>query len=228
MKVYIGPYEKWLSSRKLSDYMTKKYGYDWPPESKYTKYEKFLGVLDDVMDWFYSKTFNRIYSYSSRKIQIRIDDYDTFNADHTIALIVLPLLKKMKESKRGSSFVNNEDVPKELQITDKQKKAYDKDGSCDPNYFKRWDYVLDEMIFAFECVVDDDWEEEFYSGDYDISFVPIDNDGNVVAKEDATRFKLSKGPNDTNVFDKEGYMKTYNRIDNGLILFGKYFRALWT
>jgi hypothetical protein len=27
--------------------------------------------------------------------------------------------------------------------------------SVDENYFKRWDYVLDEMIYAFEQVQDD-------------------------------------------------------------------------
>jgi hypothetical protein len=38
---------------------------------------------------------------------------------------------------------------------------------------------------------------------------------------------MEKGPNDTHEWDKEGYDKHSKRIDNGLRLFGKYYRGLW-
>jgi hypothetical protein len=36
-----------------------------------------------------------------------------------------------------------------------------------------------------------------------------------------------RGPNDTHKWDKDGYMKHNERIQVGLVLFGKYFRNLW-
>jgi hypothetical protein len=35
------------------------------------------------------------------------------------------------------------------------------------------------------------------------------------------------GPNHTAKFDVEGYQAHSKRIDNGLRLFGKYYRGLW-
>jgi hypothetical protein len=40
-------------------------------------------------------------------------------------------------------------------------------------------------------------------------------------------FSWDKGPNDTSEFDMEGYKKHNDRITEGLILFGKYYRGLW-
>jgi hypothetical protein len=49
-----------------------------------------------------------------------------------------------------------------------------------------------------------------------------------VAPEDAVYYRLDKGPNDTRVFDVEGWKKHEEKIQEGLELFGKYFRSLWT
>jgi len=38
---------------------------------------------------------------------------------------------------------------------------------------------------------------------------------------------MEYGPNHTYVCDYDGIQKVYERIDNGLRLFGKYFRHLW-
>ena len=42
-----------------------------------------------------------------RKIDIQIDRYDTWNMDHTLALIVLPMLKQLKKEKHGSPMVDS-------------------------------------------------------------------------------------------------------------------------
>ena len=39
--------------------------------------------------------------------------------------------------------------------------------------------------------------------------------------------RMEHGPNHTYVCDYEGIMKVHERIDNGLRLFGKYYRNLW-
>ena len=36
-----------------------------------------------------------------RQVEIQIDHYDSWNADHTIAMIAVPLLKQLQETKHG-------------------------------------------------------------------------------------------------------------------------------
>lgn len=102
-----------------------------------------------------------------QKVSIEYDAYDTWNLDHTLALIILPGLKQLKSHVQGYPVIDQEDVP-----------------HIAGNYssgMKAWYWILDEMIYAFEEVVKD----EYFS-----------------------------------VEDTE-------RVNNGLRLFGKYFRNLW-
>jgi hypothetical protein len=121
-----------------------------------------------------------------------------------------------------------EDVPEHLRYTTKedwdsqQSFAFYheheiKEGEADIH--ARWNWVLDEMIFAFEHLVDDSWEEEYSSGEINMIFVPDD--------ENPKLKRMEHGPNHTYVCDYEGIMKVHERIDNGLRLFGKYYRNLW-
>jgi hypothetical protein len=169
MKVNIGKYPtNHITSNLFSDYMTKKYGYvNWPV--KYTKFEIALEEIDDFMQIVYDKTINKIISRRKRKINVRIDPYDTWNMDNTLAHIILPMLKKLKETKHGAPLVDDEDVPENLRSTSAPPKKNEWD--TDDNHFARWDYVLDEMIYTFECGVDDDWEDQFHSGKYDLDSV---------------------------------------------------------
>jgi hypothetical protein len=124
-----------------------------------------------------------------RTIKVQIDPWDTVSADHTLSLIILPLLKQLKKNPHGSSFVDNEDVPNHTPIPEGQEFERSDEWSA------RWEWVLDEMITAFSRIVDDDWEQDYHNG---------------------------------GEFDVEEYNKESKRIDNGLRLFGKYFRGLWT
>ena len=100
-----------------------------------------------------------------QKISVKIDPWDTWSMDHTLGIIILPMLKQLKETTHGAPFVDDEDVPEELKSTSAPPKENEYD--TDANHFKRWDWALDEMIFAFEHKVDDSWEEEFRSGEID-------------------------------------------------------------
>ena len=107
---------------------------------------------------------------SPRREEIVIHDYDTWSADHTLSLIILPLLKKLKEDKHGSPIVDQEDVPQNLRTTYPALyngqldlfNTYEEIGDMeDPLIHARWDYVLNEMIWAHEQIVADiDWELE--------------------------------------------------------------------
>jgi hypothetical protein len=131
---------------------------------------------------------------------------------------VLPMLMQLKETKHGAPNVDSEDVPKNLRPTKKEQEAYSKNGQTDPKFFERWDWVLDEMIFAFASKLED-WEDQFYSGEHDVYFKELD-DGSGMSE-------MKRGPKDTFKVDREGMQAYQDRISNGFRLFGKYYESLW-
>jgi hypothetical protein len=134
--------------------MEKKYGYvDWPTE--YTRFETFLDKLEDFIQTLYMP-INYFLDKRTQKVKVRIDPWDTWSMDHTLAPIILPMLVQLKKTKHGAPFVDNADVPKELRATKKQIESYGKKGDVDPKHFDRWDWVLDEMIYAFDCKANKD------------------------------------------------------------------------
>jgi hypothetical protein len=156
---------------------------------------------------------------------VKIDNYDTWSMDSTLSPIILPMLKQLKKDKHGAPFTEDEDVPPNLRSTTKsalkaKKETWDTDG----NHFKRWDWILDEMIWAFEQLADDDWEAQFHSGTSDYTWIPSKE---LDAKGKPLTYEMKRTPKDTREWDKKGYMKYSARIDNGTRLFGKYYRALW-
>ena len=184
------------------------------PNHKYEKWTNRLvpicGVIQKFLDFVHPKI-----DY------VKIDRWDTWSMDHTLADIILPMLKQLKETKHGAPFVDDEDVPDELKSTSAPPKENEYD--TDDNHFKRWDYVLDEMIFAFECKVDNSWEEKFRSGEIDHKTVACKWD--MLGK--ATMYQMVDGPNHTYKCDYEGMKEVQKRITNGFRLFGRYFEGLW-
>lgn len=160
-------------------------------------------------------------STKERRVSVRIDPYDTWNMDQTLALIIHPMLVQLKENKHGSPLVADSDVPDHLRSDAPGVPPKENEWDTDSNFFARWDWVLDEMIWAFEQL-NSDWENQFHSGDIDIRWIPHgeDTDGEEL-------LRIEKGPKDTHVFDKEGYDAHLARIQNGLRLFGTYYMSLW-
>jgi len=83
-----------------------------------------------------------------REIKVEIDPYDTWSLYHNLAYIIHPLLIQLKDNKQGAPFVDDEDVPEHLRSTAAAPKENEWD--TDSLHFVRWDWVLDEMIWAFE------------------------------------------------------------------------------
>lgn len=132
---------------------------------------------------------------SDRKISVKLHKWDSWNADNTIALIAHPLLVQLKETKHGSPQVDIEDVPDDLK---------------DKDTHRRWDWVLDEIIFAMqEIAKDDNGDSQFYDHSQ------VDESADFM-----TQVKQIK-------VDREGLEAYHKRIQNGCVLFGKYFQALW-
>lgn len=137
---------------------------------------------------------------------VKIDYWDSWSCDTTLSPIILPMLKQLKENKHGYGFIEDEDVPKHLRsIYALPKEQYDWDG----NAAARYEWVLDEMIWAFEQLCNDDHDAQFFdhSGvDMDLPFM-----------DQIGKTKI----------DMVGLNAHNKRIDNGLRLFGTYFRTLW-
>ena len=154
MKIKIGKYPDRLMCKLYSNYMNKKYGYvDWPTE--HTRFEKSLEWIDDRVQDFYN-VFNWLwFDRRQQKIKVHIDRWDTWSMDFTLAPIILPMLIQLKETKHGAPCVDPADVPDNLQPKKQTKKQRD-NGETDSTHFERWDWVLDEMIYAFDCKANKD------------------------------------------------------------------------
>lgn len=203
MKVTIGPYvDRWVSYVHYN-YMNNKYDFRWDENN--TRYERFLERLEDTLQWIYNHSINLYLDRKQRKVKVKLHNYDTWGMDDTLALIILPMLKQLKETKHGVPMVDNEDVPEHLRQVEQ---SWEEVNRSDENFERlqaAWEWVLDEMIFAFEMKVKDDWQEQYY--------------GDMVKDEDGHwRMKNT---------DYEGMKKVQERISNGFRLFGRYYEALW-
>jgi hypothetical protein len=158
---------------------------------------------------------------------VKIDRYDTWSMDHTLAHIILPMLKQLKEKQHGAGFVDDEDVPEGLGLRSTEAAPKENEYDTDSNHFARWEWVMNEMIFAFECKVDDSWQDVFREGEIDMLWVPVDVHGNEVSKGDHKFFQMKDGPNNTYKCDYDGMQVVENRIQNGFRLFGRYYQNLW-
>lgn len=98
-----------------------------------------------------------------RKEEVYIHDYDTWSMDHTLALIALPMLKQLKETKHGAPYVDYKDMPEHLQYIEKQYsqtyELFPEDDMWEPEFerqVKVWDWIMDEMIWAMDKLANED------------------------------------------------------------------------
>jgi hypothetical protein len=200
MKIKIGPYNNYVGPYQIAEkilFFIPKYKgknhleYNEAYEKYVDSFGKWLSEDKDGNDTWLTKLCFWIESKRKRTIKVKIDRWDTWSMDHTLALIILPMLKQLNETKHGAPTTDDEDVPEHLRSTSAEPKENEWD--TDSNHFLRWDWVLAEMIWSFEQLVDDSSEDKFHK----------------------------------DVFDKEGFLEHRKRVDNGLRLFGKYYRGLW-
>ena len=147
---------------------------------------------------------------------VHIDDYDVWGLNTTLAMIIHPALLKLKANKRGAPFVDDEDVPEHLRSTSAPPKENEWD--TDDLHFDRYDWVLDEMIWAFDQQAKDN-EDEPYS---------YDKVGEMETEEspDGTYTLISSGFK-RNPEKFKLYEEYHARKNNAFRLFGKYYNSLW-
>lgn len=235
MKVYIGPYTNWIGPYQIAEkicFWVKKYDDEYHHTRAYDRVHEFGRWLSEDKhgnDSFLLKLCNWIHSFKKRKVKVKLHNYDSWNVDGTLSIVILPLLKQLKETKHGSGYIDFEDVPEDMRFTETEE--YDAQ-SCfefynDPtstqklkcDIHTRYEWALDEMIWAFEQLVDDNWEDQYWieAPELDLKDYPED-EGKL-----AVPIRWSKEGS----CDWVGRQKHQERIDNGLRLFGKYYQTLW-
>lgn len=241
MKVKIKDYPRWIGPYQLAEKLmfwvpkTKdEYGLpcnddrvhrfgEWLAHGKVLPEPEVGEVYSPCSDrpttWLY-KLLSWIHSKQKRTIKVQIDPWDTWSMDNTLAHIILPMLKQFKETTMGAPFVDDNDVPNHLKSTNAPPLTQeDIDcGKVDAFHHARWDWVLDEMIFAFESKIDDSWEEQFETGQSDLRLKKLENG----------MIEMIEGENHTKQYDWEGRKKYEARIQNGFRLFGVYYSGLWS
>lgn len=147
-----------------------------------------------------------------RKIDVHIDSHDTWSMYETLSHIIVPMLKQLKETKQGSPFIDDEDVPEHLRSSKAPPVENTWDADEHYHYHARWDWVLNEMTWTFEQY-QTEWENQFFHGNIDYK---INEDG-----------ILEEGPNHTLIIDEENRKKHIERMKHGRMLFAKYYECLW-
>jgi len=216
MKIYMNGYPNhWLSPYTIIDY-----AFFW---TAWSKCSRDTGIVEDAdfvdrPEWAdkWADRLNPICQVIKRIRQVihpeiryvKIDRYDTWSMDHTLAYIIHPMLVQLKKDKHGAPHTDDEDVPKELRSWKAEPKENEWD--IDSNHFKRWDWILDEMIWSFAQELEDDDVSQFY--DHSESF---EQGGDF--NERLKNIKV----------DREGLKAHQDRKANGFRLFGKYYQNLW-
>ena len=201
MKVYLSKYRyHWISPYTVLEkvFFWREIDYDEPIIDKWSdRLTPICQGIQKVLDFIHPKI-----NY------VKIDRWDTWSMDYSLSFIVVPMLKQLKETKHGAPFVDDEDVPEELKSTSAPPKENDYD--TDENHFKRWDWALNEMIWAFEQNLDTNSEEKFFDH----------------AEWDEKEKDFGKNLHKIKI-DQVGLKAHQDRKANGFRLFGKYYQGLW-
>lgn len=167
--------------------------------------------------------------YGERKIDVKIEGFDSWNLDQTLALIIYPALLQLKATKHG--------VPSEL-VNDVGGEDYAQQDSFD--FYKeshqdsfniaceRWDEILDKMIWSFEQLIKGDYDDLYRHGTAEVDWVETDHKypNPKTGVMEPTYQMVDKNP-DEHWYDVEGHQLHEERMNEGFALFGKYYRSLW-
>jgi hypothetical protein len=223
MKVKIGPYPNWWGPYQIAEAIcwwakpvADEYGIKSKPQWVHD-FGTWLAENSDGSDSWITKTCQWIQDRRKRHVYVKIDNYDAWGADHTLSLIALPLLEKLRDTKHGSPNVDDEDVPAGLGLRSTEAPPKANDWDTDDNFHDRWEWVLDEIIWAHrqEALGDPD-SEACWTHD-----VP---DANWPYPSDKTGIERMLG---NLKCDDVALAALAARKQNGFRLFGKYYQSLW-
>jgi len=198
MKVYIGKPPSRVITKLYDWHMERKYGsayhtpttYENPPIEN-DAFDSVIELIDDFLQSVVNWSINLYLDRKKTTVKIRIDRWDTWNMEYTLSPIIHPMLVQLQKTKHGAPWVDLDDVPEELRSSKKD------EHGLDVQHFERWDWVINEMIWAFEQKRhDEDLLDKFWD-------------------------------DETNTLDRKAHDKAHSRMVNGFRLFGKYYENLW-
>lgn len=191
MKVFFSSYSRWWHPDCIL--LPLKFLFRISDEEFHGKFNPESGEIEGVVQRFGNTKIGswlRRRSYrTDQKRYVKIDQWDVADAHFNLALIIAPLLVEMRKEKLGAPFTKAADAP-----------MFSGDDGYDED---RWNWILNEMIFAFSAIIDPERESQFY-------------------------FKTESGSKQAYDVDIEAQMVYEDRVANGLRLFGVYFQDLWT
>ena len=140
MKISMGPYLNWWGSYQLLHLLT------------------YLGVEEETVGKWAAKSpewldeiLSRIYHKRSRPIKIKIDEYDIWSMDSTLSLIIVPMLRLLKEKKHSIPWLDVMDQTSNV-LQNSFPFYAEGDSEVIEAGRKEWDLILDKMIWSFEQV----------------------------------------------------------------------------
>ena len=241
MKVYIGPYSdnRWTTSKIVDrwyEWRYNKYDFEVEDAGLLDKWDRAFDKFCSAWQWVLDHTINPLIRRRERKIEVRIDHYDTWGMDTTLGYIILPMLKQLRATKHGSPWVEDVDVPHLVRNkkTKKAKKSSPNIRALDmdeedqhSDVHVRWEWVLDEMIWAFEQVVSDDEGRS----NYYVPYKPGEEVERGCFWKESTgekRYLMTEEESRRlGRYDSDLHKAYQERVNRGLTLFGKYYQSLW-
>lgn len=164
----------------------------------------------------------------SRKIDIEIERFDSWNLDGTLAVIILPLLIQLKYSKQGIPNEFGDVGGADYDVQDSFDFYKESHNDAFEEGCKRWEEVLDKMIWSFQQIALEDYDDKYHHGNPKFDWIKTDKQflNPITGKVEDTYQMIDKNPHE-HWYDHIGHQLHEERIQEGLDLFGKYFRNLW-
>jgi len=203
-----------------------------------------------ILNWFlgevnyYSHTYLNVKWGLKNKLQKLIRGYsdsDCWNLPQSTAKFMLPRIKHLRQNyhslaNRHHLIIDNKIVP---YVGKEDDFVFNTTLGCHIDKTtgleisldqKEYEYILDEIIFALQTIVDEDdinvSLEEVYEV-YPKGFDPIKDRQMFLEKQEDGTYLVEFERKENIQPDYSKLNKAYERQRNGLILLGLYFRDLW-
>jgi hypothetical protein len=176
-----------------------------------------------------------------QKITRGFSDSDCWNLPQSTAKFLLPRMKHLRQNyhslaNRHHLLIDGKIVP---YVGKEDNYEFDEKLGCHTDKTtglglsldeKEYEYILDEIIFALQMIVDEDdinfSLEEIYEV-YPKGFDPIKDRQMFLTKQDSGDYLVEFEQKENIQPDYSKLNKAYERQRNGLLLLGLYFKDLW-
>lgn len=222
MKVKIPNYINWFGPYQLLDPLEKVL-----IELGKTEDEAY-DIVHKIAERIPEKPFAILHKFRKNlpwnKRVIKIDKWDTWGMDSTLAPIIVPMLKQLKETKHGVpcefAHVGGENWDSQLSF---DWYAEDTNKLFEEHAERRWNEVMDKMIWSFEQIILKE-ESGAYFEDY---WEPMTKEEIEEKMRDPSSVYHSLKFEPAYKINDLKYEVYHTRLREGLELFGKHYQSLW-